>query len=120
MTGSDGRASVTYTAPPAPPAGSTVGVCSGSIVGAPLAGRCVQVVATPISTDYSTASSRAVQIHLIQSGVIVPGATHLFEESGALERVAEATIAWTLPGFMPRESNQRPVPAMRPPRKKWL
>ena len=25
---------------------------------------------------------------------IVPGATHLFEESGALERVAELAVAW--------------------------
>ena len=34
--------------------------------------------------------------------------------------VVEATIAWMRPGFIPSESNQRPVPAMRPPRKKWL
>lgn len=72
VTSSDGRASAVYTAPPAPATGSVVGGCIGGASTAPLAGRCVQIVATAVGSDYSTASSRAVQIHLIPTGVIIP------------------------------------------------
>lgn len=72
VTGSDGRASAVYTAPPAPPAGSVVGSCGGGSGAVTVAGRCVQIVATSVSTDYATAASRMVEIHLIPVGVIVP------------------------------------------------
>jgi PKD repeat protein len=72
VTGTDGRATAVYTAPPAPLPGSSVGACNGGFASATAAGRCVEIVATSIGNDYSAAQSRRVQIHLIQSGVIVP------------------------------------------------
>lgn len=71
-TGSDGRASAVYTAPPAPPQGATSGSCTGGSASVPVGGRCVQIVATSVSTDYFTASSRMVELHLIPVGIIVP------------------------------------------------
>ena len=72
VTGSDGRASAVYTAPAELPAGASAGVCAGGAVSAPLGGRCVQIVATSVGSDFSAASSRLVEIHLIPTGVIVP------------------------------------------------
>lgn len=74
-TGSDGRTSAVYTAPPAPATGSSAGTCSGGSAAVTVAGRCVQIVATSVSNDYSTSSSRTAEIHLIPVGVIVPGAS---------------------------------------------
>ena len=72
VTGSDGRASAVYTSPAAPPTGSIAGVCAGGTVSVPLGGRCVQIVATMVGSDYGAASARMVEIHLIPTGVIVP------------------------------------------------
>jgi PKD repeat protein len=72
VTGSDGRATVVYTAPPAPLPGSSAGFCSGGFATTGSVGRCVEIVATAIGSDYSTAQSRSVLIHLIQTGIIVP------------------------------------------------
>ena len=58
-TGSDGRATVTYTAPPP------------SLFGAPNEAT-VQVVASPIGTDAANAVSNAVSIRLTSPGVIQP------------------------------------------------
>jgi PKD repeat protein len=57
VTGSDGRATATYTAPTAP----ADSVDTQTIV---------QIVATPVGTDYNGALSRAVSIRLVPPGVI--------------------------------------------------
>ena len=58
VTGDDGRARVTYTAPPEGPPGSP-----GSIVA---------LAFVPIGSDYSGAVERSVEIRLIPRGVILP------------------------------------------------
>mgnify|MGYP000963481676 CR=1 FL=1 len=72
VTGSDGRATAVYTAPPAPPTGSSVGTCSGNILETATAGRCVEVVATAVGTDYYASEARSALIHLIPVGIILP------------------------------------------------
>jgi PKD repeat protein len=72
-TGSDGRATVTYTAPPAPLPGTAVAACTGSGTGDSTIGRCVKIQATNIGTDYSSAASHYVLIHLMPQGIIIPG-----------------------------------------------
>jgi PKD repeat protein len=62
VTGSDGRATVVYTAPPPP---STLG---GS-------GRTVSIVATPVGTDYQAANPHTVDIRLLPPGVVLPPAS---------------------------------------------
>ena len=37
------------------------------------------------------AATRLVCLHRVE---VVPGATHLFEEAGALEAVARSSVAW--------------------------
>jgi PKD repeat protein len=58
-TGSDGRATALYTAPPAP----TQAVDSLTVV---------SIVATPIGTDYGNATERSVSIRLVPLGVVLP------------------------------------------------
>ena len=78
VTGSDGRATAVYTAPPAPATGSSAGSCSGNTLETPLAGRCVEVMATSVGSDYYASQGRSVLIHLIPVGVILPaGSTPL-------------------------------------------
>ena len=72
VTGSDGRATAVYTAPPASPTGSSPGLCSGNTLETPLAGRCVEVMATSVGTDYYASQGRSVLIHLIPVGIIIP------------------------------------------------
>jgi len=67
VTGSDGVARVTFTAPPAPPNGN-VGTCRG------LPGMCVDIVATPTGTNFVTAAPQTVLIRLVPVGVILPPA----------------------------------------------
>ena len=57
VTGSDGRATATYTAPAAP----ADSVDTQTVV---------QIIATPVGTDYNTALARAVSIRLVPAGVI--------------------------------------------------
>jgi PKD repeat protein len=71
-TGADGRASVVYTAPVAPPNGSSAGSCSESAGAGTTAGRCVQITATAVGSDYSGASTHSVVIHLTPTSVITP------------------------------------------------
>jgi PKD repeat protein len=59
VTGSDGRASLVYTAPN-PPADS---VDQGTVI---------QILATPTGSNYANATSRAVSIRLVPPGVILP------------------------------------------------
>ncbi len=63
-TGSDGRASVVYTAPSGPPAGNSA---ENETM--------LQVLATPAGTDFNAAVGRAVTIRLVPSGVILPPET---------------------------------------------
>ena len=87
VTGADGTASATYTAPPASPAGAIIGTCgtnattpggnSNTPTPGALAGQCVSIVATPISgsgssNDFSASQSQSVLIRLMPIGVIVP------------------------------------------------
>lgn len=60
VTGSDGRAVVTYTAPVAPPSGNTDTM------------RVVVISAIPIGSDYKNAVARTVDIRLRPRGVILP------------------------------------------------
>lgn len=69
VTGSDGRATTVYTAPAAPPNGSTLPTCDG------LAGRCVQILATAVGSDFNGAAPHSVRIHLVPTGVITPAST---------------------------------------------
>lgn len=60
-TGSDGRASVTYTAP------------SGAVSGNSEADETlIEIAATPVSTDHSTALPRTIEIRLMPQGTILP------------------------------------------------
>ena len=68
VTNSDGVATAVYTAPPSPVNG-VFGTCSG------LPGNCVSIVATPTSTNFTTANPEQVQIRLVPIGVILPPAS---------------------------------------------
>jgi PKD repeat protein len=62
VTGGDGRAVVTYTAPAAPPNGNSDQLST------------VQIAAVPIGNDYKNAVARTVDIRLRPRGVILPQA----------------------------------------------
>jgi PKD repeat protein len=62
VTGSDGRAVVTYTAPAAPPSGNSDSMAT------------VIISAIPIGNDYKNAVARTVDIRLRPRGVILPQA----------------------------------------------
>ena len=66
VTGSDGIARATYTAPVASPPGTTTPTCHGVV------GQCVSVVATPLGTDTAASVTQSVQIRLVPLGVILP------------------------------------------------
>ena len=59
VTGSDGRASLVYTAPAAP----SVSVDNGTIV---------DIVITPVGTDYGNTTSRTASIRLVPPGSVAP------------------------------------------------
>jgi hypothetical protein len=65
-TGTDGRARLTYTAPRRPPLNSPLGTCRG------LPSACVQIMVTPIGTNFSGRPSETVLIHLVPESVITP------------------------------------------------
>lgn len=48
---------------------------------------------------------------------VIPGATHLFEEPGALEEVADLAASW-FAMYMPRREELHPVAAASPPRER--
>jgi PKD repeat protein len=62
VTGSDGRAVVTYTAPAAPPSGNSDEMAT------------VIISAVPVGSDYKNAVARTVDIRLRPRGVILPQA----------------------------------------------
>jgi PKD repeat protein len=93
VTGNNGRAMVTYTAPPSP-----------SVVSDPF--TVVEIVLTPLGSDFSNSNSRGAAIRLVpQGGVIPPGdlfpsfvftpsapvdnQTVLFDASGSTGTIAE-------------------------------
>lgn len=71
-TGSDGRARVTYTAPPAPPLNAPLDACQPTIFSPYLLSGCVEIVATPIGSNFATRPSETVRIHLTPGSVITP------------------------------------------------
>lgn len=75
-TGSDGRATVVYTAPPAP-----LAVTASEST--------VSLQATPIGTDYSNETTRSVAIRLVPPGLITPPSGASAGFSMAPETVAE-------------------------------
>jgi PKD repeat protein len=72
VTGSDGVARAMYTAPPPLPAGSNLPACA--TVGALLPGGCINIVATPVGTNFVTEATQSVEIHLLPLGVVLPPA----------------------------------------------
>jgi large repetitive protein len=67
VTGRDGIATTVFTAPPPNPFGQT-GTCGSA------PGTCLQIIATPTSTNFDTVNSQAVTIRLVPPGVILPPA----------------------------------------------
>src|SRR5262249_44898447 len=65
VTGNDGTASVVYTAPPSPSNG-VFGTCNN------LPRTCVNLIATPTSTNFGTVNPESVTIRLWPPGVILP------------------------------------------------
>ncbi len=59
VTGSDGRATITYTAPPAVPGG----VDERTVV---------DIAVTPLGTDFNNAISRSASVRLVPQGVVLP------------------------------------------------
>ena len=47
--------------------------------------------------------------------IIVPGATHLFEEAGALEKVAQLAADWFSRAFLARQSGKEPTASLGSP-----
>jgi len=76
VTGSDGRANVVYTSPPALPFGAIIGFCARSPFSAFLPGGCVTIAATPILNGFTSGSvTQSVDVHLLPVEIIpVPGA----------------------------------------------
>jgi PKD repeat protein len=71
VTGTDGTALAVYTAPPAPPAGSTVPTCS-TVNTVAVIGPCVTILATPLGNNFSASNAQSVLIRLTPIGVILP------------------------------------------------
>jgi PKD repeat protein len=70
-TGSDGRATFSYTAPPLPPDSTDQGIF-------------VTILVTPTGTDYANAVTRSVNIRLVPPGVVPPGPVASFTFSPAV------------------------------------
>jgi hypothetical protein len=73
MTGSDGRAHATYTAPPPGPINAPIGTCAAS--GQVLLGACVVVGATAVgNSSFGDLPTQTAQIHLVPPSLILPPA----------------------------------------------
>lgn len=90
-TGSDGRASVVYTAPSGSPAGNSA-----------QNETLVQIVATPAGTDANASVGRSVSIRLVPQGVILPptnfGAKFTFSPTSPTQGQEVAFDASQTPG----------------------
>src|SRR5262249_21662570 len=73
-TGSDGTASVLFTAPPAPVNGIFLDNCA-DFFGTSVPGSCVSIVATASGSNFAVANPESVRIRLVPVGVILPPAT---------------------------------------------
>jgi hypothetical protein len=91
VTGSDGTAATLYTAPPAPPAGAVLDTCRPQIFSAAVEGGCVDIVATPVGSNFTTANTQSARIHLVPrsviSGASTAAATPTFVVSPSAPRV---------------------------------
>jgi PKD repeat protein len=75
VTGSDGRATASYTSPNPVVSGGNVGACAPSVFSPLLPGACVTIAASPIGTGFTNnQTSQTVDIHLVPLGVILPPA----------------------------------------------
>lgn len=72
VTGADGTATATYTAPTTPPALAPVEVCPANSFNVVLAGPCVGISATPVGNSFFTFPAQIVYIHLVPPSVITP------------------------------------------------
>ena len=73
MTGSDGTARATYTAPPPGPINAPIGTCAAS--GQVLLGSCVTIAATAVgNASYGDLPTQTAQIHLVPPSLILPPA----------------------------------------------
>lgn len=68
VTGADGTATTSYTAPPPPPVGAILDTCRPQIFSVPVSGGCVDIVATPVGSDFNTANNQTATIHLVPPG----------------------------------------------------
>src|SRR5262245_17815909 len=69
VTGSDGTATVVFTAPPAPPNGVFLNNCNG------LPGTCISIVAAATGTSLVNTNPESAMLRLVPTGVILPPAT---------------------------------------------
>ncbi len=70
ITGSDGRATAFYTAPPPLPTDADVPTCGG------VAGECVMIAATPVGNDAFASKTETVTVRLVPMGFVpLPGGT---------------------------------------------
>ena len=88
-TGSDGRATITYTAPPLPPDSSDEGIV-------------VTISVIPTGTDFANAVSRSVNIRLVPPSVLTPGPVASFTFS-PLSAVANIPISFDASASRPSE-----------------
>jgi hypothetical protein len=73
MTGSDGTARASYTAPPPAPINAPIGTCAAS--GQVLLGSCVTIAATAVgNASYGDLPTQTAQIHLVPPSHILPPA----------------------------------------------
>ncbi len=70
-TGTDGRATVSYTSPPLPPSNEDQGIV-------------ITVFVTPTGTDYANATPRTVSIRLVPPSVVTPGPVATFSATPSL------------------------------------
>jgi PKD repeat protein len=70
-TGTDGRATVSFTSPPIPPTSEDQGII-------------ITVLVTPTGTDFGNATPRSVSIRLVPPSVVTPGPVATFTYSPAL------------------------------------
>jgi len=54
------------------------------------------------SYDKEVTIQSDMELHCTKEFIIVPQASHLFEEKGALEKVAELALDWFLKYFLPQ------------------
>lgn len=96
VTGSDGKATIIYTAPPGLPGGAILGECKPMPFSPALPGQCVTIAATPIGTNgfQSGTNMTTVDVHLVPMTVITVAGAPLacFTYSPASPKAGEKII----------------------------